>query len=87
VHGEDRRQQAACPATQNVVARLRTSTKYFKQRSSMPLVVRMTRAPVAKIRWIFSFVMSISRCRISSTCFVSVTTTCATAKKNGWVER
>ena len=102
----------------------------------MPLVVSTTRAPVAKMRWIFSYgmptgrvgvsgcegsatqreyfqvgrgrtlvirkkgvgvpgcegpsihathfqagqgrtlVMSISRCRISSTCFVSVTTTC-----------
>lgn len=52
------------------------STKYLRHRSSMPLVVRITFAPDSRIFWIFSLVMSISLCLISSTCLVSVSTTC-----------
>mmetsp|Transcript_23529 Transcript_23529/g.39204 ORF Transcript_23529/g.39204 Transcript_23529/m.39204 type:complete len:337 (+) Transcript_23529:630-1640(+) len=51
------------------------STKYFRHRSSMPFVVNTTFAPLSRIFWIFSFVISISLCRISSTCFVSCSTT------------
>merc|ERR1712012_1443057 len=36
------------------------STKYFKHRSSMPPVVRITLAPVVKILLILSLVMSLS---------------------------
>mmetsp|Transcript_22602 Transcript_22602/g.35741 ORF Transcript_22602/g.35741 Transcript_22602/m.35741 type:complete len:280 (-) Transcript_22602:381-1220(-) len=51
------------------------STKYFMHWSSMALVVRMTLAPASRIFWIFSLVMSSSRCRMSSTSFMSSTTT------------
>mmetsp|Transcript_9423 Transcript_9423/g.20862 ORF Transcript_9423/g.20862 Transcript_9423/m.20862 type:complete len:310 (-) Transcript_9423:411-1340(-) len=58
------------------IAMAPASTKYLRHRSSMPLVVRITLAPASRILWIFSLVMSISLCRISSTCLVSVSTTC-----------
>mmetsp|Transcript_19336 Transcript_19336/g.35914 ORF Transcript_19336/g.35914 Transcript_19336/m.35914 type:complete len:271 (-) Transcript_19336:471-1283(-) len=52
------------------------STKYFRHRSSIPLVVRMTFAPESMIFWMRSLVMSISLCLIFSISSGSLTTTC-----------
>ena len=52
------------------------STRYFMQVSSMPIVVRMTLAPAAMIFWIFSLVMSASRCRMPSSFWGSEMVTC-----------
>jgi len=51
------------------------STKYLRHKSSMPLVVSTTFAPEARIAWIFSFVMSTSRCWMASSSRGSFTRT------------
>mmetsp|Transcript_11266 Transcript_11266/g.39151 ORF Transcript_11266/g.39151 Transcript_11266/m.39151 type:complete len:400 (+) Transcript_11266:554-1753(+) len=52
------------------------STKYLSAMSSMPLEHSTTLTPVARIFWIRSFVMSLSRSRMRSSSLGSVTSTC-----------
>lgn len=57
------------------------STKYFSDMSSIPLVVRITLAPAARIFSMRSEVMLDSRSRICSSLEGSDTSTCAAANR------
>ena len=61
------------------------STKYFRDMSSIPLVVNITFAPADRIFWILSFVMSNSRSLIFSSSLGSLTNTYETVWVN-WTD-